>query len=476
MVIPKHGLSYLDDASNEYVPCGEILSTEFHNLAELDTSIDALPISLRLAGDSIIMGVARLSTYGLTGTGWLLKMAYTRGSTPIASGTILTFYIFPHLRIQIKATKNIPANREIAFYGVLDVKRRVYNSLTVNINDIPNVTIPLFTDTSKKVTYGLATNKSPFSPENNFFRSTMVFSDTSQAPWDRFMTWDSTADKYDLGTWGNANKIVIYGDHLTNTTYYTTYDAIVAAYVAAGGVMAAVVSTLRIRQRGYNLKPVIGDPSTVVLKDQSLIYNYPVGAITKVTNFALSPDGFTITGKFNGKCTIEHRFGTDNSFTINSDADGNFSYTATKSYLGGGTLSLIPSNIVGTYKASIIQLVDQIAPNAVTDVTITSTGVYGIGEVGATFRLYDDQMIFIGSVVIPASGVVNLSFSTPIEDTVTSKDFIYTIGDAAGNTRPGTIITYISQLDVVTGPIDEYVNDIARISVTDASISATATP
>ena len=461
IVMPKMAVSYYDKGIAEFVECGEIIAVEMID-TPVNTSLADTPVRYKTTYSDIHVterGMMKRLYPGTDREGWLIS-GYLSGTYDRYIGQIVTHVIPPFVSVKIKLTKNIASNQRVVFYGFVKVKRIIKPVLDVTINDIENVQLALTATTQTNISTYEAMQQLPQYGENDA-TATAVYVDPVGVNGDSFITWDVPLKLEDMYAHERA-RIKLFADEKTNTVYSTSYASIAKAYRDAGGVLPANHTKVRLRFRGFKGKPVIGDASQLTLKDPNIIYNYPVGVITKVKDFKVSADGFTISGRFNGKCTVEYRFNNGLPTTFNTDADGAFSYTASTTHLGGGTLTLRPSNVVGTYTASTIVLADRIAPLAATDITVTKEGMYAVGEVGATVKLYTEERVFIGQTTIAINGIVKIEFPTPIANDVVEQNFIYTIEDSAGNVSPEYLITYSGQVEAVTGPLYEVDNDIIR--------------
>lgn len=165
---------------------------------------------------------------------------------------------------------------------------------------------------------------------------------------------------------------------------------------------------------------VTADILTVIATDGAGLTSNPVDIVgpdgtglPAPTALALTPDGFTLTGTSVIGATITV-LGTGNVAlgTATVGSDGTFSVLLQSPQLNAQILHVTASNATGTSVAATFTAGDSTAPDAPTNLLISSDGsaLSGRGEVGATVTVRNADGTLLGVAVVDGAGV----FSVPL--------------------------------------------------------------
>lgn len=463
--LPSTDVSYYDADARRHIPCGSIVGFAYQvnpeisnrTLAKLDTTTTTPNLVHGTYSENTIVSLRAIHT--ITGKKAAGALGLVQFRSPgIVAGAQTTTDSFENVRMTLKFDKAVPSGATISVFVRPKRKRTIPDTLVVNINDKPDVVIPV-----RKYAYD-----DPIVREAN---STII----TGASIHLFMEeWSKPGINQLL----NLDSRVIYEEEATGGLFYVreyTYDKVATANspiqfligMETDGTVAVlrysdIVSAykgsvpngqIKLRTRNFTrlleFKPV----DQVNVRPLAEFMAYDVGLITPVTNFQLSEDGFTISGKFNARCSIEHRFGTNAPVTIVTQADGSFTYTSPVTYHTGGKLILTPSNRVGSYKASTIDMPDRVAPSLLLNPSVTRTGFFATGEIGAVVSLYDKvTSTRIARYTVPSTGIIQITFPTPIPADVMEKGYYYTVEDATGNITGPVDVQFVELVEVESGP------------------------
>ncbi|MEQ7922149.1 Ig-like domain-containing protein [Xanthomonas sp. WHRI 1810A] len=165
---------------------------------------------------------------------------------------------------------------------------------------------------------------------------------------------------------------------------------------------------------------VTADILTVIATDGAGLASNPIDIVgpdgtglPAPTALALTPDGFTLTGTSVIGATITV-LGTGNVAlgTAIVGSDGTFSVLLQSPQLNAQILHVTASNATGTSVAATFTAGDSTAPDAPTNLLISSDGsaLSGRGEVGATVTVRNADGTLLGVAVVDGAGV----FSVPL--------------------------------------------------------------
>lgn len=487
IILPQSDVSYYDASARRHVPCGVITG-----IIHTGDSEKRLRASMgETSGDFGNLIYDEYSYNKITGRGSVASKTKNKGEwggfgvlshtteTTYTVGQTLGITAFNHTQVTIKFTANVPSNMVMSIMLRTRRKRVIPDTLTLNVNNVPDVTIPVtkYPPTSKLITsyagsltsgaqiYLYDTGTYSGVPAYATIGSTVLYQD-KRGPEDVFYVRE-----YTYATGYSFHSVFIGVD----TDGYHCFVSILDMLKNAGLSTDTDNRNIKLRTRNFTRQLEFTKPENVTVHPLSDFMVYDVGLVTTAKNVTVSEDGFTITGKFNSLCTVEHRFGTNPPVSFATETDGSFSYTSPFTYHIGGNLTLTPSNRVGSYAPTIVKLLDKISPNALTNITVTRTGFFATGEIGAIVSLYDvTTTLRIARYTIPSTGIVQITFTTTIPEDITSKDYEYTIEDITGNITARQLVLFSEVEDIETGPYSGQPSDIVQID--GVSSSATAVP
>ncbi len=183
--------------------------------------------------------------------------------------------------------------------------------------------------------------------------------------------------------------------------------------------------------------------------DQSLFDGNRVNSMLFIGPLTFHQDLMGFSGTCNAAGNLSFKWGVDNIGSVTTDDNGNFDFTAAVSFEDGGTLTITPSNLGGTYPNIVKVLTDLIPPPMPDYVVFTTTTVYGRGEAGTTVYIKR-------GVSVVASGVVDVSgdFAINVSALSNGESLKLHAVDGAGNLSPENtvIVNIISQPDITTTP------------------------
>lgn len=472
---PKHNVTRWDSTLKEYVPFGSITSINIADgyvnqlferliygsnesvsnsfttqmpLALVDSNADKDEILLR--GTITHRSTASGSfTYRLTDK---LTVTLNLPITPIPNTDVTLIILF-----KLKMKRNYPSTIKMTLWDVDNVDVPVRSRKMSNSGVIPNwlklMPLPTGFDFGESDITG---NHETFFNENinpniNFVATNLRIQNLNSSS-SQIIAGKLFLD-YDL-----KNKIMYYIDiaeayniYRTLTNNYKSLPIRVICRTVTSPIVKSVTNA--------DIEP---DPIPL-----DMLKLYSVGIITKVKDFVLSEDGLTISGRFNDKCNISMIFNNNSPILFTTETDGSFSYTGTVNMNVGGTLRLTPSNLSGLHPPSLLPIADKMAPPEMTNVTVTDKGVYGNAEVGALIKLYDTDNNLLSTYTVPNNGLVEILFEEPIPIDILTKDFIYSIEDVVGNRLSNKLITYVQNLNTITGDLYSKEYSVAGIQIVD---------
>ena len=223
----------------------------------------------------------------------------------------------------------------------------------------------------------------------------------------------------------------------------------IASVIDANGNLlgTAVVGTDGLFNITLNVSQIAGQPLQLTLTDAAGNISVNVALQAPDTtppavpsNFVLSADGFTLSGRAEAGARILVRNASGAVIgAARAGLDGTFSVTLDTAQLNGEKLNVSATDSSGNSASAELTAADTTPPAQVTDVVISADGtqVSGKGEAGATVTLIGANGTAIGSVVVGANG----TFSTTLTPPVNPGDLVQvTQTDAAGLPSPGLAV------------------------------------
>ncbi|GAB7528309.1 hypothetical protein PS3A_07170 [Pseudomonas sp. 3A(2025)] len=257
---------------------------------------------------------------------------------------------------------------------------------------------------------------------------------------------DSTAPQAPASLQVSADGLTLTGSGEAGATV-TVRDASGAvlgtAIVAANGTFSVALGSAQLD--GQTLSVVQADDAGNVSPAASI--TAPDGnegnndAPDAPTNLQLSANGLTLSGRGEAGATVTVRGASGAVLgTALVAADGTFSITLGSAQLNGETLSVVQSNADGTSPAAAFTAADVTAPTAPGNLQVSADGLTlsGRGEAGATVTVRAADGSILGSAIVAANGMFNITLNTAQTD---GQTLSVSQTDAAGNLSPSASAT-----------------------------------
>ncbi|KQQ62622.1 hypothetical protein ASF84_26710 [Pseudomonas sp. Leaf127] len=162
-----------------------------------------------------------------------------------------------------------------------------------------------------------------------------------------------------------------------------------------------------------------------------------VKAPDALTDYRLSTDGLTVTGRgeAGATVTISAANGADLGTAVVA-ANGTFSATLSQPQLNGQVLNLTQTDVAQNESVAVSLIAaDRIAPLIATGLALDSTGtrLSGLGEAGVTVTVTNSAGTVLGTGIVRVDGTFQVTLDTP---QLNGQPLAISLADAAGNVSP----------------------------------------